>query len=71
VPVATATARSRARKDLQHLGSPPMMPTASSAHSPPVLLLGALGEAMGRLDRKLRHRRRPLVSLVLFTVVAA
>jgi hypothetical protein len=48
-----------------------MMPTASSAHSPPVLLLGALGEAMGRLDRKLRHRRRPLVSLVLFTVVAA
>ena len=25
---ATATARSRARKDLQHLGSPPMIPTA-------------------------------------------
>ena len=34
MPAATATARSRARKDLQHLGSPPMMPTASSDHSP-------------------------------------
>ena len=31
-PAATATARSRARKDLQHLGSPPMMPTACSDH---------------------------------------
>src|SRR5208282_1167626 len=33
-PAATATARSRARKDLQHLGSPPMIPTACSDHSP-------------------------------------
>src|SRR5271166_3538094 len=34
MPAATATARSRARKDLQHFGSPPMIPTASSDHSP-------------------------------------
>ncbi len=34
VPEATATARSRARKDLQHFGSPPTMPTACSDHSP-------------------------------------
>jgi hypothetical protein len=32
-PEATATARSSARKDLQHFGSPPTMPTASSPHS--------------------------------------
>src|SRR5580704_10267510 len=34
VPEATLTARSRARKLLQHLGSPPRMPTAWSDHSP-------------------------------------
>ena len=33
-PEATETARSRARNDLQHLGSPPTMPTACSDHSP-------------------------------------
>lgn len=37
----------------------------------PVLLLGARGEAMGRLDGKLCHRRRLVASLVLLTVVAA
>jgi hypothetical protein len=31
-PAATATARSKARNDLQHFGSPPTMPTACSDH---------------------------------------
>jgi hypothetical protein len=42
-PEATATARSRARKDLQHLGSPPTMPTAwggPQVADEPALLLG-------------------------------
>src|SRR6266403_5614017 len=34
VPEATLTARSSARKLLQHLGSPPRMPTACSDQSP-------------------------------------
>src|ERR1700759_3905646 len=34
VPEATLTARSKARKLLQHLGSPPRMPTAWSDQSP-------------------------------------
>jgi hypothetical protein len=33
-PEATATARSKARKDLQHFGSPPTIPTACSDQSP-------------------------------------
>jgi len=48
VPAATRR-RSRARKDCQHLGSPPMIPTACSDHSrgdEPALLLGALDQAI-------------------------
>ena len=32
----------------------------------PALLLGAIGEAPGRLDRKLGHRRRRIAALVSF-----
>jgi hypothetical protein len=32
------------------------------------LLLGAIGETPGRLDRKLGHRRRPITALVSFAV---
>ncbi len=34
----------------------------------PALLLGAIGETPGRLDRKLGHRRRPITALVSFAV---
>ena len=62
VPEATATARSRARKLLQHLGSPPTMPTACSDHSPVTnhrgrCFLGALGEAPCGLDGQQGHLR--------------
>ena len=74
MPAATATARSRARKDLPHFGSPPMMPTACSDHNPsaePAPLFGALGETPGRLNRKLGHRRRRIAALVSFAVGTA
>jgi len=48
VPEATATARSRARKLLQHLGSPPTMPTACSAHNS----VTSQRSASGRADRR-------------------
>ena len=37
----------------------------------PALLLGAIGEAPGRLDRKLAHRRRRIAALVSFAAGTA
>ena len=48
MPAATATAMSRARNDLQHLGSPQTMPTACSDHRP----------AMSQRCSSLRSARR-------------
>jgi hypothetical protein len=60
MPAATATSRSRARKDLQHFGL--AADDADDFFRPqpvdePALLFRAIGEAMSRLDRKLSHRR--------------
>ena len=43
VPEATETARSNARKDFPHLGSPPIIPTACALHRPSISHISSSG----------------------------